>query len=201
MNFTHRSHLSVLTVSVPSRPTYKRPMVATLLPGSDVAMPHLGHLGLARQPGFSNTNPKPTTLQITMKPILTICKFLTVVTLAVLAFGCAADLHNKENLATAAGFKPITPNGADQQAILTKLPADKVTRISYKGKFYYVLPDVKANVAYVGGQAEYQAYRQLREQQQLSNDNLMAASMNEDASMNWGAWGGWDAVGPIGFRR
>jgi hypothetical protein len=136
-----------------------------------------------------------------MRYLHTITKFLTVLTLAALAIGCAADLHNKENLATAAGFKTITPNGADQQAILTKLPADKVTRITYKGKMYYVRPDVKANVAYVGGQAEYQAYQQLRLQQQLSNDNLMAASMNEDASMNWGAWGGWDAVGPIGFRR
>lgn len=136
-----------------------------------------------------------------MKPIQTISKFLTVLAVAILAVGCAADLHNKENLAAAAGFKPITPNGADQQAILAKLPADKVTLVTYKGKSYYVLPDAKNNQAYVGGQTEYQAYRQLREQQQISNDNLMAASMNENAAMNWGAWGGWGAVGPIGFRR
>jgi hypothetical protein len=128
-------------------------------------------------------------------------KYLAILAFAALAFGCAADLKNKENLAAAAGFKPITPNGADQQAILAKLPADKVTRITYKGKMYYVLPDAKNNQAYVGGQTEYQAYRQLRQQQQISNDNLMAASMNQDASMNWGAWGGWGYVGPMGFRR
>jgi len=137
-----------------------------------------------------------------MKPIQTISKFLAILAFAALAFGCAAELKNKENLASAAGFKPITPSGADQQAILAKLPPGKVTPITYKGKSYYVLPDAKNNVAYVGGQTEYQAYRQLREQQQISNDNLMAASMNEDAAMNnWGAWGGWGAVGPIGFRR
>jgi len=136
-----------------------------------------------------------------MKLIQSISKFLVVLALAMLAIGCAAELKNKENLAAAAGFKVITPNGADQVAILTKLPADKVTRITYKGKMYYVLPDAKNNVAYVGGQTEYQAYRQLREQQNISNDNLMAASMNEDASMNWGAWGGWGMAAPIGFRR
>lgn len=134
-----------------------------------------------------------------MKPVQTIYKFLTVLTVAALAFGCAADLHNKENLAAAAGFKVITPATARQQAILAKLPADQVTRIAYHGKHYYVLPDVKNNQAYVGGQKEYQAYRQLREQQQISNDNLMAASMNENAAMDWGGWGGWGAVGPVGF--
>jgi len=137
-----------------------------------------------------------------MKPIHTICKFLAVLLLAVLAVGCAADLQNKQNLAAAAGFKSITPSGANQQAILAKLPADKVTPITYKGKSYYVLPDAKNNQAYVGGQKEYQAYQQLRLQQQISNDNLMAASMNEDASLNnWGAWGGWGYAAPMGFRR
>ena len=137
-----------------------------------------------------------------MKLIQTACKFLAVLALAVLAIGCAADLKNKQNLAAAAGFKIITPAGADQQAILAKLPPDKVTPVTYKGKGYYVLPDAKNHQAYIGGQTEYQAYRQLRLQQQISNDNLMAASMNEDAAMNnWGAWGGWGMAAPMGFRR
>jgi hypothetical protein len=136
-----------------------------------------------------------------MKTILKSLQYLSILVFAALAFGCAADLQNKQNLAAAAGFKSITPNGADQQAILAKLPADKVTRITYKAKMYYVLPDAKNNQAYVGGQTEYQAYRQLREQQQISNDNLMAASMYEDPAMNWGGWGGWGMAAPLGFRR
>lgn len=137
-----------------------------------------------------------------MKSIQTVCKFFTLLALAASIIGCAADLHNKENLAAAAGFKVITPAGADQQAILAKLPPDKVTLVTYKGKSYWVLPDVKNNQAYVGGQSEYQAYRQLRLQQQLSNENLEAAAMNQEATMNnWGAWGGWGVVEPIGFRR
>ncbi|HEY3898678.1 MAG TPA: hypothetical protein VGM54_08705 [Chthoniobacter sp.] len=134
-----------------------------------------------------------------MKLVPTIGKFLAALVLGVLVFGCAADLKNKENLASAAGFKPITPKGADQQALLVKLPTDKVTRVAYKGKNYYVLPDMKHNLAYVGGQKEYQAYRQLRLQQQISNQNLEAASLNDEASMNWGSWGGWGYAAPLGW--
>ena len=61
--------------------------------------------------------------------------------IGVLAVGCAGHLLDKENVAVAAGFKVITPAKPDQQALLRKLPADKVTRINYGGKPYYVLPD------------------------------------------------------------
>ena len=128
-----------------------------------------------------------------MKHIWNPLKCLAVIALAVLAVSCA-DLKNKENLAVAAGFKIITPTTGDQKALLTTLPADKVTRINYEGKTYFVLPDVKKNVAYVGKDAEYQAYQKLRLDQQMSNDNLEAAQLNESANMNWGGWGGWGRI-------
>lgn len=118
-------------------------------------------------------------------------KYLTALAVLALATGCASDQRDKENLAIAAGFKVITPTKADQQAILAKLPPRQVTRITYNGKTYYVLPDAANNQAFVGGPKQYQAYQQLRLARQISNDNLMAAQMNETASMNWGAWGGW----------
>ena len=126
-----------------------------------------------------------------MKPIRISFKYLTALALLALAVGCATDLQNKENLAVSAGFKVITPGKPDQQALLAKLPADKVTRVNYKGKTYYVLPDVKNNQAYVGGPKQYRAYQQLRLAKQLSNENLEAAQMNEMSSMDWGGWGGW----------
>jgi hypothetical protein len=120
-------------------------------------------------------------------------KCIVLIALAVSAVSCA-DLKNEENLASAAGFKIITPTTPEQEALLKKLPKDQVTRINYQGKTHFVLPDVKNNVAYVGNEAQYQEYQKLRLQQQMSNDNLEAAEMNEDASMNWGAWGGWYGV-------
>jgi hypothetical protein len=128
-----------------------------------------------------------------MKHIWNSLNYLALIALALCAVcvvSCA-NLKNQENLAVASGFKIITPKTPDQEALLKKLPADKVTRINYKGQTYFVLPDVKNNVAYVGNEAEYQAYQRTRLDQQLSNDNLEAAEMNEDVAMDWGGWDGW----------
>ena len=124
-----------------------------------------------------------------MKHIAKSIKCLSALAILALAVGCATDLQDTENLAVAAGFKAITPSTPDQVALLPTLPAGKVTPITYKGKSYYVLPDVKNNRAYVGGPKQYQAYQQLRLAKQISNDNLMAAQMNQDAA--WNSWGGW----------
>lgn len=130
-----------------------------------------------------------------MNALLRSLTSLVAITLLALAVGCAGNLQEQENLTVAAGFKPITPTKPEQSALLAKLPADQVTRITYEGKTYYVLPDVKNNQAYVGGPKQYQAYQQLRLAKQISNQNLEAAEMNQAASMNWGAWGGWGGYG------
>jgi len=65
-----------------------------------------------------------------MKRIQASLKSLVVIALLGLAVGCASDLHEKENLAVAAGFRTITPTKPDQAALLTTLPADKVTPIN-----------------------------------------------------------------------
>ncbi|MDM0022351.1 hypothetical protein [Variovorax saccharolyticus] len=123
-----------------------------------------------------------------------------VLVLAALAAGCANNTLNNDNLAIAAGFKVITPVKPDQQAILAKLPKDKVSPVTYNGTMYYVIPDSLNNLAYVGGAAEYQEYQKLRIAKQLSNNNLEAAQMNQMDAVGLGGWGGGVAfVG--GFRR
>jgi hypothetical protein len=135
-----------------------------------------------------------------MKKIHPAFQLLAALAILAVAVGCTT-LKEKENMAVAAGFKVITPVKPDQVALLPTLPKDKVTHITYQGRTYYVLPDVKNNQAYVGGPKEYQAYQQLRLAQQQSNDNLEAAQMNEMASQNWGGWGGWGGYGwgPMGL--
>jgi len=125
-------------------------------------------------------------------------KFIGAIALLALAIGCAG-VQQKQDLLIAAGFKVITPTKPDQVALLPTLPKGKVTQISYKGKTYYVLPDLAHNQAYVGGPNQYQAYQQLRIQKQLSNENLQAASMNAETSQNLAAWGGWGAWGGPGW--
>lgn len=135
-----------------------------------------------------------------MKHLTDFLKWIAAVALIALAGGCAtSDALNNDNLAIAAGFKVITPQKPQQQAILAKLPKDKVTPVNYQGSTYYVLPDSMNNLAYVGGPAQYQDYQRLRVAKQLSNNNLEAAQMNE--MDDWGAWGGWGGPAFVGLRR
>ena len=123
--------------------------------------------------------------------------------LLALTLGCATtqtSTQNKESTLVAAGFKTITPKTAAQQQKLQSLPPSKIAMINKKGKTYYIFPDAAHNQAYVGGPKEYQAYRQLRTENRLANENLEIAEMNQDEAMEWGAWGGWGAGwGPMGM--
>jgi hypothetical protein len=137
-----------------------------------------------------------------MKHIFIGFRLIGACALLALAVGCAGtQTQTKENLLIAAGFKVIVPRTAAQQQKLQALPAGKVTLVQKDGKTYYVFPDAPNNQAYVGGPQQYQAYRQLRLENKLANENLEAAEMNQDASMDWGSWGGWGGPGFIGFRR
>src|ERR1700737_1649394 len=137
-----------------------------------------------------------------MKHLFTGFSLIGVFALLPLAVGCAStQTENKENLLIAAGFKVIVPSTASQQQKLQALPPGKVTLVQKDGRTYSVFPDAANNQAYVGGPTQYQAYKQLRLENKLANENLEAAEMNQDASMDWGTWGGWGGPGWVGFRR
>ena len=140
-----------------------------------------------------------------MKQLLGSLKYLAAVALVAGAAGCAGtnDALSNDNLEVAAGFKVITPQKSDQQALLAKPPKDKVSPVKFKDKgiTYDVLPDSMNNLAYFGGEPQFQEYQRLRVQKQLSNNNLQAAQMNEMDAMDWGAWSGWGAPAFVGFRR
>jgi hypothetical protein len=108
-----------------------------------------------------------------------------------LAIGCSTT-KDRENMLSAAGFKAVPADTPERQAHLTSLPADKLTTVQRNGAQYYVFPDPKQNVLYVGQEQQYQQYQKLRYQKQLADEQLSAAAMNEDA---WGVWGPWPARG------
>jgi hypothetical protein len=123
----------------------------------------------------------------------------------VLNLGCATtqtSTQNREAMLAAAGFKVITPKTASQKQKLQNLPAGKVTMVQKAGKTYYIFPDPAHNQAYVGRPREYQTYLQMRTDKKLAAESLETAEMYQDASMEWSAWGGWDAgfgsFGPMG---
>jgi hypothetical protein len=113
---------------------------------------------------------------------------------AVFLTGCAGmGSANTTSLLTAAGFRARTPQTPKQQQIYAALPPYKVERATVNGKVFYVYKDEKAGVAYIGREAEYQRYQQLAIQQQIAQNQIMAAEMEQQAALDW--------YGGFGFRR
>jgi len=122
---------------------------------------------------------------------------MTLLVLASLA-GCASwDAQNKESLLTAAGFRTRTPTTANQQAMFNRMTPYKVERHIRNGKVLYAFADKQNNVVYLGGENEYQKYKQLALQQSIAQDQIEAAQINEETSMYddfgpyWGPWNIW----------
>jgi hypothetical protein len=131
-----------------------------------------------------------TTTSSTSDPLI----FIATLAGTILLAGCASmTSSNTESLLSAAGFRVRTPETPKQQQIYTALPPYKVHRASVNGNVFYVYKDEKAGVAYVGREAEYQRYQQLAIQQQIAQDQYMAAEMDRAAALNW--------YGGFGFRR
>ena len=130
-----------------------------------------------------------------MKRLSAAFSLIGALALALFATGCSTT-QSKENMLATAGFKAVPASTAKQQELLKSLPPGKIATIVRDGKTYYVFPDLKNNLAYVGTQKEYTAYRQLVFAQNISDQNLEAAQLNQQANMGWGAWGGgWGGMG------
>ena len=102
---------------------------------------------------------------------------------------------NTESLLTAAGFRARTPQTPKQQQIYAALPPYQVQRATVNGKVFYVYKDEKAGVAYVGREQEYQRYQQLAIQQQIAQNQIAAAEMEQQAALDWSGGFGSGAFG------
>jgi hypothetical protein len=129
------------------------------------------------------------------KTLGTYCLLLTIiVALAAGLIGCASmEASNKESLLTAAGFRTRSPSTPAQVALYSRMTPYKVERRTSKGKVVYSFVDKKNRVVYIGGEKEYQRYKQLGLQQSIAQNELEAAEINQDAAMewDWGPWGLW----------
>ncbi|MGJ0506059.1 MAG: hypothetical protein ACR652_02775 [Methylocystis sp.] len=106
---------------------------------------------------------------------------------------CASiGAQDTENMLAAAQF---TMKPADTPAKLANLKAMQQYKLVphvKNGKNFYVYADAAGcQCVYVGNDAAYQNYQQMRIARNIANEQLMAAEMNQQAMMDWGAWGPW----------
>ena len=123
-----------------------------------------------------------------MKTLFHLAKLLSALAVLTIVTSCATT-QQTENLLSAAGFKTVIASTAKQQNHLATLAPGKITAVQKKGTTYFVFPDARHNQMFVGTQAQYTAYQNLRLKQQLSNEKMMTAAMNEDAAQSWNTWG------------
>jgi len=113
---------------------------------------------------------------------------------AALLTGCAAiqqaEKNSTEQLLSAAGFKVLPADTPQKQAKLAELTPNKIARQIRGNNVYYLFPDDQNQFVMVGDQAAYSKYQNLVVQQQISDQNMMAAQMETMPGM-WGGWGYW----------
>jgi len=113
---------------------------------------------------------------------------------AAILTGCAAiqqaEKNSTEQLLSAAGFKVLPADTPQKQAKLAELTPNKIARQIRGNNVYYLFPDDQNQFVMVGDQAAYSKYQNLVVQQQISDQNMMAAQMETMPGM-WGGWGYW----------
>ena len=115
---------------------------------------------------------------------------------AILLTGCAALQRNavqdRESLLSAAGFTVLPATTPDRQAMLTRLPANRVSQIIQGQYVTYVYPDpVLCQCLYTGGQQAFAQYSAYVQQRRIADEQITAAQLNYDGAWDWGPWGGY----------
>ena len=110
--------------------------------------------------------------------------------------GCAAiDRHEAEQteqLLAAAGFQMRSADTPAKLADLQRLQQHKLVRHERDGEITYVYADATdCKCMYTGNQASYDQFQNLRAQEDIASQEMMAAEMNQEAAMNWEMWGPW----------
>jgi len=105
--------------------------------------------------------------------------------------GCASiGAEQTESLLSAATFNMKLADTPTKLAKLKALPQNKVTPITRNGKLYYIYADAAGcQCIYIGNQAAYQQYQQLRIAQNIAADQAAAAEMNQESMMDWETFG------------
>ena len=114
--------------------------------------------------------------------------------LALVVTGCASPqqvVAEREDALAAAGFVVRPANTPERVAMLQRLPPHRFLTRTQGDSVSYVYSDpLVCHCLYVGSQQAYNTYRRDQLQQRLANDQLLAAQTYQDASWNWGPWGG-----------
>jgi len=116
--------------------------------------------------------------------------------LAIGVAGCAAierhEADQTEQLLAAAGFQMRPADTPAKLADLERLQQHKLVQHDRDGEVTYVYADAAdCKCLYSGDQKNYDEFQKLQVKQDVADQEMMAAEMNQQAAMNWEMWGPW----------
>ena len=122
--------------------------------------------------------------------MLSIMKKLLFLFIASLFLASCAGLgsSNTERLLSASGFQPKKPTTAKQTEIYDSMEPYKLYNKEIDGKMLYGYKNPKDGVVYVGGTKEHEQYQKYAVEQQIAQDQRVAAEMQMEAAYGWGSW-------------
>ena len=141
-----------------------------------------------------------------MKKLLTLTSILCAVATLTFVTGCAstgtttaAASPQKETLLQQAGFKTLAVTTPTQKQRVEALTLGRVSAVKYNGKLFYVYPTGQKDHIYYGKQAQYNAYKQLLQNQQGQQQMAGYATFTtETAGPNHIEVQQFDGFGPMG---
>jgi hypothetical protein len=100
------------------------------------------------------------------------------------------DADQTESTLAAAGFQMKPADTPKREASLAQFPVRKMVSRVHEGQvtYFYADPDF-CKCLYFGNQKQYGRYKELAIQQQIAQEQVDAAEMNENTAMDWGMWG------------
>jgi len=100
------------------------------------------------------------------------------------------DADQIESTLAAAGFRMKPADTPEKLAKLQTLPKRTIFTRVKDGQVVYLYADPDfCTCLYVGLAPAYQRYQQLAISEQLAQERIEAAEMNENTAMDWGMWG------------
>lgn len=100
------------------------------------------------------------------------------------------DADKVESTLAAAGFKMKVADTPERLAKLQALPVRTIFTRQRDGEILYLYADAEfCKCLYAGRQEQYDTYRRMAMEQQIAQEQVQAAEMNENAAMDWGMWG------------
>ncbi len=113
--------------------------------------------------------------------------------IAMTLVNCASqEAKSTEQLLVAADFQVRYADSPQKLAKLETLTQRKLVAHPSDGGVRYVYADAAGcKCVYAGDEQAYQQYQKMAVNEKIANEQVMTARMNQDAAMDWGAWGPW----------